>query len=707
MKAHLALLWHMHQPYYRNMRTGESSMPWVRLHGIHSYYDMVSLHEHHPEIHATINFVPSLIKQLAEYVEERRDDEFLKATMMPAEDLSQAHREFILRNFFAAQPERMIKPHARYRSLFERLGADPWTADLTEATRFFTAQDYRDIQVYYNLVWFGFTAREELPEIRQMLESGGRFSEDDKGAVVEAQRRILGELMTAIVRLGASKNVEISTTPMYHPILPLLIDTRIARRAQPKTPLPESFRAPHLARHQVSRAVAYMEEMIGTRPRGMWPSEGSVCPEMIPMLVDAGIEWMATDEGILARSTVEGKPADAREPYIASWRGKSIPIVFRNRELSDRISFVYSGMDAENAADDFVGRLRQLEEQSEDGDSQLITVILDGENPWEHYRNSGRDFLTTLFDRLVREKIPTTTVGEFIAAHPPKQRIEKLASGSWINSDFSIWIGKPQKNQAWRHIKHTVEELGQIDNPHALDSLCAACGSDWLWWYDDDFQSAFKIEFDKIFRSHLENAFALAGKNPPPSLLEPIYHLEDSAQAFIEPPAFIHPDINGSNDSYFEWSNAARIDVHRFGGAMAQTFDTIDTILFGFDEDAFFLRFDPQDLKRGLRLNDDESICIAVLGKDVDFRMNVHPDKDGMEIDVRKGTGGGKGKARPEIASGRVLELRCPFACFSHQVGDEFALIIALECTGVEHKRYAHIRFAIPDQYYEKRMWTV
>jgi len=716
MSAPLALIWHMHQPYYRNMRTGKCSMPWVRFHGIHSYYDMVRLHEAHPQVHSTINFVPSLMRQLVEYVREDLGDEFLTLTMLPAEELTVAHKEFLLRHFFMAPPERMIVPYARYFALYERLGSNPSRSDLTDAIRFYSTQDFRDIQVYYNLIWFGFMAKDEMPEIRQMLESGGRFAEGDKQTVINAQKKILTLLLEAIARLARSDHVEICTTPFYHPILPLLIDTNIARRPRPRAVLPEHVQAPELARYQIERALSYMEDLTGVRPRGMWPAEGSVCPEMIPLLVDAGVQWIATDEGILRNSTVAGHDSNSLQPFLAEYQGKSIPILFRHRELSDKIGFVYSGMEPSAAVDDFITKVKELAAHAPKSGTSLITIILDGENPWEHYRQSGKEFLTQLFTRLTAEHIPTTTPARYLKANPPRNRIEKLASGSWINADFMIWSGKPQKNAGWSYIRHTLAELGDTLTPRpamppetvaALDSLCAGCGSDWFWWYDDDFSSSFKLEFDKIFRKHLENAFTFLGRDPPHFLFAPIYHFEDSEESFIEPTAFIHPCINGISDSYFEWANAARIDIHRFGGAMAKSGDLIEAIYFGFDLNSFYLRIDPMDKKTKMQLAAGESIIVSLLGKEVSFKLQLAPSVSGLRLVSCSDAPPADGVSQPEFALSNVLELNCPFACFPHTVGQTLTMIVALVSDATERRRYANIRFVIPDETYEQKMWSV
>lgn len=715
MNSQLTFLWHMHQPYYRNMRTGHNPMPWVRLHGIHSYYDMLKLHETHPEIHATINFVPCLIRQLHEYVYENATDEFLNITMTPAEQLTEPQQEFILRNFFSANPEHMIFPHHRFRTLFERRGLNKPTSDLTEAIRFYTTQDYRDIQVLFNLVWFGFTAREEYPEIRLMLDGQGMFTEDDKRTVIDLQKKVLGNVLDLITRLASSNHVEISTTPFHHPILPLMIDSDIARRCMPKASLPERFSAPDLAEYQVRRAVEFMEASIGKRPRGMWPAEGAVCPEMIPMLASAGISWMASDEGILRNSQTEDAAKSPLHVYTAEFEGRTIAMVFRHRELSDKISFVYGRMKPDDAVADFVQTVHRIDREQGKRGPCLITVILDGENPWEHYTNGGKDFLQGLCAALPAHGIQTTTISRFIDEYPPSRRIDSLASGSWINANFAIWIGKPQKNRAWEYLRRALDHLSDAIAPRsdlgdpgarALEALGAAYGSDWFWWYDDDFSSIFKATFDEIFRGHLENVFNILDIEVPPFLLDPIYHYEDRSHAVVVPPAFIYPDINGISDSYFEWANALRIDVDRFGGQPAPESDPIRAVYFGYNEEAFFLRFDPRDPISGFDFDEGDTLVVSVFGTDTHYLVTFTMHDGTLHMTDRGPCKGASG-CSTDCAIGRIIELKCAFACLGCKPETMLTVSIVLRSRDVVKRRYAHVRFVVPSPDYEQRMWSV
>lgn len=711
----LAFLWHMHQPYYRDMITGESTMPWVRLHGIHSYYDMLRMHRRFPEIQGTINFVPSLVEQLLAYVEFGKTDVFLEHTIAPAEELTAQQKVFILRHFFMANHERKIEPYGPYLKLLLRLGMDRQNIDYNQAVRFFSTQEYLDLQVFYNLVWFGFAAKEEIPELKSLLSKGGHFSESDKAFVIDAQRRVLKNLLDELKAASASPNVEISTTPYYHPILPLLINTGIAHRANARAPLPPMLSAPKLAKLQIRKGLDAMEEWTGVRPSGMWPSEGSVCPEAIPFFADAGVTWIATDDEILKRSLgPERTSASPYQPFTATHDGKSVAIVFRDHHLSDLIGFTYSKMHAHTAVEDFIGRLKDIAGNA-GGEHRLVTVVLDGENPWEHYPDSGKEFLSILFESLEREGVQTRSIGKAIEEHPPTLSLEHLHSGSWINANFDIWIGKPQKNQGWDYIRRTLEDtetkLGSDDamSRRALESLCAATGSDWFWWFDDDFDSAFKGDFDRLFRGHLKNAYVLLGMDVPLFLFEPIYRFHDERESLLEPPGFIDPVIDGTESSFFEWSNACVMTVHgSSSGAMAQnSTDPFETLSFGFNPQAFFIRIDPVDRTQRFCIGEDASIRINIHSRGVRSGFNVTTSPETASIEELTPEGTIQTKAGIQCCAKEVLEVGFAFSSLKLQAGDSVTVTITLNRKGIEVRRYSHINFKVPDETYALKMWSV
>lgn len=714
----LSFLWHMHQPYYRNMLTDECAQPWVRLHGIRSYYDMLKIHEEFGDIQTNINFVPCLLLQLRHYIEGRSADKFLTLTQVPSQELNSIQKTFILRNFFMANPERMIKPYPRYWKLFGQRGEDLNKVDLEDAIRYFSWQDYLDIQVYYNLVWFGFKAKEEIPEIENLL-TRHHFTEDDKKFVIESQFKILNKL--ADLLKNVPKNVELTTTPFFHPILPLLLDTNHATRSMSKAILPQRFSAPKYAQFQLDFGLKYFEDETRLKPSGMWPAEGSVCPEMLPMLDAAGIKWIATDEDILKLSGVGGRRADfLYQPYLVD--GNKVAVVFRDKELSNLIGFSYGKMPHQAAVDDLIGRLVAIGRDTRGKQAPLVTIVLDGENPWETYENGGKPFLTNLFSRFREMKIRTTTVSGYLAEHPPIQKLSHLHSGSWINANYAIWIGKPQKNQAWGYIKRTLDELGKkldqaLQNKDrtenelkAIESFGAACGSDWFWWFDDDFASEFKIDFDQIFRTHLKNAFIFLGRDIPVFLFHPIFKYEKDVSHRASPPAFSYPKIDGMNTSFFEWINAAKLNVGQLHGTMGQAEEIFETIYFAFNHHEFYLRIDPLDKNVTFHLDESEEIVFYVHDSLAKYKLRLFFEggRYQMEYITPQEEGYARGeKHKLKWAVRAVFEIGFSFEDLGFKSGEEITLIITVVRKGIEVRRYSHIVFTVPDETYEGQMWSV
>ncbi|MCX5910062.1 MAG: glycoside hydrolase family 57 protein, partial [Deltaproteobacteria bacterium] len=385
--VHLAFLWHMHQPFYKDPRTGEYSLPWVRLHALKGYYDMASILEDYPGILQNFNLVPSLLRQIEDYTEGRARDIFLEHSRKPAEDLSPEEKKFILANFFMCSWETMVKPHRGYWALLQKRGLKVPEYRWAEVLHQFTPQDFRDLQVWFNLTWFGYRARGKKEALRELLKKGKNFSENDKQILFQTQFEIIQELIPLYRSLLSRGQIEITVSPFYHPILPLLVNASLAHRAMPNAPLPSTFAHPEDAEAQIQKAVAYFGTLFGGKPAGMWPSEGSVAPELIPMVAKAGIRWMATDEGNLFRS-LPGPEERSRlfQPYRVTYQGAEVFMVFRDRNLSNLIGFTYAKNPPQASASDLYTHLKNTQKSlAAHRGERLILIALDGENPWEYY----------------------------------------------------------------------------------------------------------------------------------------------------------------------------------------------------------------------------------------------------------------------------------------------------------------------------------
>ena len=540
----LAFFWHQHQPYYPNDLTGENEFPWVRLHGTKDYWGMAWHIREVPEFRCTINLVPSLLVQLLKYTEHGGSDRHLDVSRMPADGLSRADGLYLLDHFFMANGDSMIRPSPRYHELFlkRRLGIDSAEVALSR----FAPRDVRDLQVWSNLAWMHPIQFEIDSDLLEFRRKGQSYTEADKAWLLDKQLEILRSVIPLHRQLSEGGQVELTTTPFYHPILPLLWDKRLARQAMPNCELPkhlDSYRED--AVEHLRRAVAFHEQLFGEKPRGMWPSEGSVAQEIIGAIADVGIEWIATDEEILMAST-GGRvgrepnghlrhPELLYRPWLVADGDKQLQMVFRDHAMSDLIGFHYQRADYTMAAMDLLGRVEQIghaTHAANAGRPTLVPIILDGENCWEYFHDGGVTFLRTLYHEAARRSaINPVRIGDYVRQHPATDRIDRLFAGSWISHNFAIWIGHSEDRTAWDFLHEARERLQQVATEgklppdklqQAWDELFIAEGSDWFWWYGPEFGSAQDKLFDRLFRTHLQNIYTLLGEPYPAVLNQPI-----------------------------------------------------------------------------------------------------------------------------------------------------------------------------------------
>ena len=493
-------------------------MPWVRLHGTKDYLDMVQMLSAYPKVRLTFNLVPSLLEQIEDFITGSVKDSFLEFSVKPADKLGAEEKNFILNNFFSINRERVISLFPRYYELYFK----------KQAGLSFTDQDYLDLQVCFNLAWFDPSFRSTNPELKKLIAKGRFFSEEDKKSCLTQQLDILRQIIPAYRTFQEQGQIEVSITPYYHPILPLLYNTKTAREANIRTVLPRvQFSYPQDARFQVEEAVRFYQERFGIKPCGMWPSEEAVSEHILPFIMGAGINWIVTDEAILFKS-LKLKKRDTRlvyQPHLLKREEGDLNIIFRDRNLSDLIGFVYHNWDARDAVADFMKHLHDIH-LAFNGEDVFVVIAMDGENAWEYFANDGHDFLELLYQRLSESDfVKTTTVGDYLKAYPPKRNIKHLGCGSWIYGDFGKWIGNPYKVRAWECLAEAREKLEEAEPLLAPDKLelakkqiYIAEGSDWFWWYGEDPDGS----FDKLFRRHLGNFYAIIDKPVPNYLKNPL-----------------------------------------------------------------------------------------------------------------------------------------------------------------------------------------
>jgi alpha-amylase/alpha-mannosidase (GH57 family)/carbohydrate-binding DOMON domain-containing protein len=532
---YLSLVWHQHQPlYYKDPSTGLYQAPWVRMHCAKDYYDMAALLEKYPAVRATFNLTPTLVRQIDDLVSGARDKAFVLSEK-PADGLTTEDKKFILKRFFDANWNTVIPKYPRYAGLLKQRGADSSDSAIEDALNRFTDQDFLDLQVWFNLAWLDPDFQAE-PEIAALLKKGRNFTEQDKRKVLDQHLEIIKMVIPEHVKLQNSGQAEITMTPYTHPILPLIYDSDLAKVCMPYAPLPSRFSYPSDAVAQVKKGVEFYRAHFGKEPAGMWPGEGAVAQEIVEIVAGEGLKWMATDEEILEKSLgiqlqkdTAGRllnPEILYKPYVVEQNGKSLAILFRDKVVSDKIAFTYSGLSGEAAAKDILDRLRFVKSELDKvgGGPYLFSLILDGENPWEYYSDDGKSFLNALYSGLSTDAdFQTITPSEFTKKFPPKDKIDNLWPGSWVNHNFDTWIGKPEKNKAWEALlsaRRAVEGADPKRAEAAMEAIYAAEGSDWFWWYDRGVEEV--SIFDQMYRNTLASVYQALDLAVPPEIQVPL-----------------------------------------------------------------------------------------------------------------------------------------------------------------------------------------
>ena len=627
----VAILWHQHQPFYRMGLKGPPEgaylLPWVRLHAVRDYYAMAAMLADYPNVHVTINLVPSLVVQLEDYVENGATDLWMELCLTPTKHLTDADRQFMVARFFDANWRNEVEIYPRYAELLR----------MRRENRPFSDDDIDDLKAWFNLAWFPPEARHEPWRmengdevcVREFIDKGRGFTMEDVVRIFEEQLKVMRNVMPIHRKLASEGRIEVSVSPFYHPILPLLVDSDLATIDAPGATLPPRFSRPEDARAQLTKAVDFYRERFGADPQGLWPSEGSVGEHVVELVADAGFRWMVTDRGVLEKSGEHGyeteDPDVLLRPYLAGRPGRQVSTFFRHTRLSDDIGFsMQDYTDLDRAAGVFLDWIREgFARRVESPGDRVLTIAVDGENAWGSYRNDARSFLKGLYRRLNDDpELVAVTFSEFIdgdpsrgvVPHPPagQQTVSPLFTASWIDemgsphgNDLNIWIGSPEENRAWEtlgRVRAHLDEKGVSPdtNPDAFESLYAAEGSDWFWWYGDDFMLPQGVDwtFDLLFREHLKNVYIALGEQPPAFLDEPIVRQQvlwtrDEPVRAMEPGRLLRilSDSPGTvRWSTDRWKTSAERTLEPAGDVMANL-SGYSTALGPFDESVWGVEF--------------------------------------------------------------------------------------------------------------------
>ncbi|MGQ9731588.1 MAG: glycoside hydrolase family 57 protein [Candidatus Zipacnadales bacterium] len=597
----VAFVWHMHQPWYVWPSSGEAALPFVRLHAYGAYLDMPWLVRQFDKTTVTFNLVPSLMAQIKGYATGEITDRTLELCRRPATELTPEEQTFLLTNFTAAHPDNMRNRSPRYTQLSHMRGLSRNAESIEAARRRFTVGDFRDLQVWLNLACCGYALRHENELVRELWIRDRDFSEHDKVALLEELQRILHRIPSEYLQAQQEGFADLSTSPYYHAILPLLVEMNDATRHIPRENLPQAlWKAPEEAQAQLGRARTQHREFFGEDPVGLWPSEGAISEATLELIEEAGFGWTASDEEVLLYSldpqgTKRLTPVELYQPYRVA--DGNLTLVFRDHHLSDRIGFVYRDWAPADAVADFMGNLVGIASGlSESSRPPLVCVILDGENAWGTYPDGGERFLRTLYEAIEREpSLETVSVTQYTTEYPPTRRLASIFPGSWIDHSYRTWIGGPEHKRAWSLLGSAYEAVKLAppgdDRTVAHEYLMRAEGSDWFWWYSEFHHDEYESIFDQLFRANLAAVYRALGLAQPPGLEETLT-VEGLGRLARDPTGAMEAIIDGRVTSYFEWQAAGSLRTASLASTMHRSDCLVREIHYGFDATSLYLRID-------------------------------------------------------------------------------------------------------------------
>jgi alpha-amylase/alpha-mannosidase (GH57 family) len=645
----LAIIWHMHQPLYRNQLTGEYDMPWVRDHGPSQYLDHPKILAQYPGVNLTFNLVPSLIRQIEDYAFSDASDNHINLARIDLATATPEQRRQIASEFTRLAPwhytnvsgGRVMNPWydiypvwPRLNYLVNRVGA--------VGADGMTDQELQDLETIFFLhqismpyVEGDYDLAERNDTILQLLSKpdGTGFTQTDTETVLAIQREIMKQIVPAYAAVRTAGQAEIITTPYYHPISPLLMMDGIPADDGTHT-IPKAAWE-NDTREQYRRGYEDYVNHFGAPPAGVWNSENAVSEAIIPPMVDAGFQWTVSDQGVLYKSNVStglvGRSVDNQTAvYTVTVDGRTASVLFRDQDLSNKVSFGWGGRTTQEAVDEFESILASRVENLSDPDNALLTIAADGEN-WMFlagYPNDGRDFLHALYQRLLDLQaagwVRTWTVEDFLARPGlVSQPLAFLATGSWDGTNsLQTWQGEEEEQVGWARlvrarqavVDFTIAQEGRdfvdpvASSPEvkaAWEAVFAAEGSDWFWWYGRDQDSGADGQFDILFKEHLRAAYLLAGATPPVDVTTR-WGPEATPDS---PPAGPKEIVLDGAAGTAEWANASHYTRAVSGGERL----LIKDLYVGFDYSTLYVRVD---------INGDPDPSQWALGEDLDLYVS-------------------------------------------------------------------------------------
>ena len=613
-KINIAFIWHFHQPNYQQKPDCDFLLPWVRLHASKDYLDMLRKINAYKNLKLNFNFSPILLESLYEYSNGAKDLH-LRLLLKDENKLSEEDKIYILNNYFDLNYKNMVLKRSYYTELYNRR-ANAFKLNV----EMFSLQEYFDIMANFTLLWIDESFREDYPELDELFLKEKNYTFEDRKKIYNIQKDIIRRILSEYKKYQDENKIEISISPCFHPILPLLIDLK-NNEVKNFENLPDDFIGKNDAQEQIELAIEKYEKFFDRKPRGMWLSEQCVSMETIKILQENGFLWTVLDEGILSKTTGKEFTRDfegnLENPFALNVNYKlreknSLNILFADSFFANLLNFGYGSYDSKLAANDLYEKIKTIQSklQSSPKDNHIITIAMDGENCWETYQNDGNDFLSTLYGLIDDdETVNTVLVSDFLETECDKSEyIENIKSGSWINRNFDLWIGEPTKNVAWLYLasvkkdfenyknqklqnidylKNKGEILNKIKKAYREILICE--GSDWYWWYGEPNESKSDYIFDFLFRSHLMNVYEFLGIEIPEYLNMPLSVV--TTRPLRNPTSNISPSlVCDKEDKLKEWENAGYIFIP--DGPTSNISRLVKNIHFGYDKDFLYFRFE-------------------------------------------------------------------------------------------------------------------
>lgn len=602
-KLSIAFYWHMHQPVYQLTPNGDYLMPWVRLHAVKDYLDM-ALWVKKYNIKLNFNYVPVLLDALIDY-ENGAHDIHSRLTVTPADELTAEDKIFILNNFFDANYQTMILNNPEYHRLYKLIQSEG-----TEDISILSNQEYSDLMALFNLVWIDPSFRTTNPVLKRLIEKRANYTLEDRKAIIEIHRSIISKIIPTLRRLVKSNKIEITTSPYYHPILPVLLDYKAIRKNYTADDELTDLATESDAELQVEKALDRVEKLIGKRPKGVWCSEQCVSQKTLDLYKKFGVKWSVSDENVLANSIdfefIHDFKGYLEDPYhlLKSYSYKTgdsdVKMIFRDSTISSLINYEYGQHNPVATANDLYDRIKIIQSKilSSPDKEHLLTIALDGENCWENYINDGNEFLDTLYSLISEDSsLETVLISDYLENCKEHKELKKVVYSKNLQNAFKLWINEPIKDVAWTYLKRANQDYisyskREPKNPNlekAHKELLICEGSDWYWWYGEPNSSGRDNLFDFIFRNHIKNMYKFLDLECPSYLDEPLISISTSPSNY--PKGLISPKITGKDSITDEdnWINAGCIEIP--DGPVLRESKIFDKICFGNDNDYFYLRF--------------------------------------------------------------------------------------------------------------------